>query len=116
MRTNYIGQQKGSRSGQKGRGNTTYQVVRVSVAAVRRTLWRLLLAPVLPPEDPTVALVVRVYRLDQRVDRCEEVGQQCTASGAPKSGNKLLVAPDREHSWQELLRHLLDVSRMEGVR
>jgi hypothetical protein len=94
MRTNNIGQWKGSGSGKKGRGNKTYQVVSVSVAAVCRTLQCLLLAPALPPEDPTVALVVRVYRLDQRVDRGEETGQQRMASGVPKSGNKLLVVPD----------------------
>jgi hypothetical protein len=116
MRTNYIGQRKGSRSCQKGRENTTYQVVRISLAAVRRTLRRLLLAPALPPEDPTIALVVRVYHLDQRIDGREEAGQQRTASGTPKSSNELLVAPDREHSRQELLRHLLDVSRTVGVR
>jgi hypothetical protein len=94
----------------------TYQVMRVGVAVVCRTLQRLLLAPALPPDDLTVALVVRVYRLDQCVDGCEAAGQQRTESGAPKSGNELLVAPDREHSQPELLRHLLDVSRMEGVR
>jgi hypothetical protein len=74
MRTNYIGQRKGSGSGQKGRGYTTYQVVRVGVAAVRRTLWCLLLASAPPPEDLTVALVVRIYYLDQCVDRCKEAG------------------------------------------
>ncbi len=106
MRTNYIGQRKGSGRGQKGRGNTTYQVVRVGVATVRRTLGRLLIALAPPPNDPTIALTVRVYRLDQRVDGREQAGQQRTASGGPESGNELLVALDREHSWQKLLRHL----------
>jgi hypothetical protein len=116
MRTNYIGQRKGSGSGQKGRGNATYQVMRVGMAAVCRTLQRLLLTPAPPPEDPTVALVVRVYRLDQHVDGREEVGQQRTVSGVPKRGNELLVVPDYEHSRQELLQYLLDVSRTEGVQ
>ncbi len=106
MRTHYIGQWKGSRRGQQGRGNTTYQVVRGGVAAVHRTLRRLLLALVPPAKDPTIALMVRIYRLDQRVDGCEQAGQQRTASGGPESGNELLVAPDCEHSWQKLLRHL----------
>ncbi len=106
MRTNYIGQRKGSRRDQKGRGNTTYQVVHVGVAMVRRTLGRLLLSLAPPPKDPTIALMVRVYRLDQRVDGREQAGQQRTASSGPESGNELLVAPDRKHSWQKLLRHL----------
>ncbi len=64
MRTNYIGQWKGSGRGLKGRGNTTYQVVRVGVVTVRRTLGHLLLALAPLPKDPTIALMVRVYRLD----------------------------------------------------
>jgi hypothetical protein len=106
MRTNYIGQRKGSGRSQKGRGNTTYQVMRVGVAAVRRTLGRLFLALAPPPKDPTIALMVRIYCLDQRVDRREQARQQCTVSGGPESGNKLLVALDRKHSRQKLLRHL----------
>ncbi len=106
MRTIYIGQRKGSRRGQKSRGNTTYQVVRVSVAAVCRTLGRLFLALAPPPKHPRIALMIRIYRLDQRVDRREQAGQQRTASGRPESGNELLVAPDHEHSRQKLLRHL----------
>jgi hypothetical protein len=106
MRTNYIGQWKGSGRGQKGRGNTTYQVVRVGVAAVRHTLGHLFLALAPPPKDPTIAFMVRIYRLDQRVDGREQAGQQRTVSGGTESGNELLVAPDREHSRQKLLRHL----------
>jgi hypothetical protein len=33
------------------------------------------------------------------------VGQQCPVSGRPESGDKLLVAPDHKHSWQEFLQH-----------
>jgi hypothetical protein len=106
MRTNYIGQQKGSGRGQKGGGNTTYLVVHVGEATIRRTLGRRLLALAPPPKDPTIALMVRVYRLDQRDNGREQAGQQRTASSGPESGNKLLVAPDREHSRQKLLRHL----------
>jgi hypothetical protein len=87
-------------------GNTTYQVVRVGVAMVRRTLRLLLLALAPPPKDPTIALMVRVYSLDQCVNGREQAGQQRTASGGPESGNELLVALDREHSRQKLLRHL----------
>jgi hypothetical protein len=68
MRTNYIGQLKGTRRGQKRRGNTTYQVVRVGVAAVSHTLGRLFLALAPPPKDPMIALIVRIYRLDRHVD------------------------------------------------
>jgi hypothetical protein len=50
--------------------------------------------------------MVRVYRLDQRVDEREQAGQQRTASGGPESSNELLVTLDREHSRQKLLRHL----------
>jgi hypothetical protein len=50
--------------------------------------------------------MVRIYRLDQRVDGREQAGQQRTASGGPESGNELLVAPDCERSRQKLLRHL----------
>jgi hypothetical protein len=73
--------------------------VHVSVVAVYHALSGLLLALAPPPKDLMVALVIRVYRLDQHINRRKEVRQHRTASGAPKSIDKLLVAPDHEHSW-----------------
>ncbi len=96
----------------------TYQIVVVGMPPIRRLLRLLLLSAPPPPKDPAVALVIRVYRLHQRVDRCEEAGQQRTATSRPESGDKLLVASDCEHSRQKLLWHLRvkQVSRVEGVR
>jgi hypothetical protein len=84
----------------------TYQVMVVGMPPIRRLLRLPLLTAPPPPKNPAVALIVGVYRLHKRVDGREEARQQRTASGGPESGDELLIAPDREHSRQELLRHL----------
>jgi hypothetical protein len=76
------------------------------MALICGLLWLLLLATLPLPKDSAVALIIGVYRLHQRINGCEEAGQQRTASSRLKRGDELLVAPDRKHSWQKLLWHL----------
>jgi hypothetical protein len=53
---------------------STYQVMVVRMALIRGPLQLFLLATPLPPKDLAVALIIRVYRLHQRVNGCEEAG------------------------------------------
>ncbi len=79
----------------------------ISMAPIRGLLWLLLLTTLPPPKDLPIALIIGAYCLHQGVNSREEAGQQRTASGGPERGDELLVVPDREHSQQKLLQHLM---------